>query len=100
MADYAGKVRLVFRDYPLPFHEHAQKASEASHCAEAQDKYWPMHDALFANQDKLDVVGLKKLAAMAGTMMLESKRERDVDVMDDFLNEAGGVDCAGSAGEG
>jgi hypothetical protein len=33
-------------------------------------------------------------------MMLESKRERDVDVMDDFLNEAGGVDCAGSAGEG
>jgi len=63
MADYAGKVRLVFRDYPLPFHEHARKASEASHCAEAQDKYWPMHDALFANQDKLDVDSLKKLAA-------------------------------------
>lgn len=62
MADYAGKVRFVFRDYPLPFHEHAQKASEAAHCAEAQDKYWPMHDAMFANQDKLDVDGLKKLA--------------------------------------
>ena len=45
MADYAGKVRFVFRDYPLPFHEHAQKAAEASHCAEAQRKYWPMHDA-------------------------------------------------------
>jgi protein-disulfide isomerase len=63
MTDYAGKVRFVFRDYPLPFHEHAEKASEASHCAQAQEKYWPMHDALFANQDKLDVAGLKKLAA-------------------------------------
>ena len=68
MADYAGKVRFVFRDYPLPFHEHAQKASEASHCAEAQDKnkYWPMHDAMFSNQDKLDVDGLKSLAKGIG----------------------------------
>jgi protein-disulfide isomerase len=68
MADYAGKVRFVFRDYPLPFHEHAEKASEASHCAEAQDKnkYWPMHDAMFSNQDKLDVDGLKSLAKGIG----------------------------------
>jgi len=66
MADYAGKVRFVFRDYPLPFHEHAEKAAEASHCAEAQDKYWPMHDAMFEHQDQLDVDGLKKLAAGIG----------------------------------
>jgi protein-disulfide isomerase len=63
MSDYAGKVRFVFRDYPLPFHAHAQKASEASHCAEAQDRYWPMHDVMFSNQDKLDIDGLKKLAS-------------------------------------
>ena len=66
MADYAGKVRFVFRDYPLPFHEHAQKAAEASHCAEDQGKYWPMHDAMFSNQDKLDVEGLKSLAKGIG----------------------------------
>jgi len=78
MTDYAGKVRFVFRDYPLPFHDHAQKASEASHCAEAQDKYWPMHDALFANQDKLDVDGLKKLAA-ALTGMDQAKFDRCLD---------------------
>jgi protein-disulfide isomerase len=66
MTDYAGKVRFVFRDYPLPFHEHAAKASEASHCAEAQGKYWPMHDAMFAHQDQLGVDGLEKLAAGVG----------------------------------
>jgi protein-disulfide isomerase len=66
MADYAGKVRVVFRDYPLPFHEHAEKAAEASHCAEDQGKYWEMHDAMFEHQDQLAIDGLKKLAESAG----------------------------------
>jgi protein-disulfide isomerase len=66
MADYPSKVRFVFRDYPLPFHEHAQKAAEASHCAEAQGKYWPMHDAMFEHQDQLEVDALKKLAKSQG----------------------------------
>jgi len=78
LADYAGKVRFVFRDYPLPFHEHAEKASEASHCAEEQGVYWPMHDALFANQDKLDVEGLKKLGAGV-TGMDQAKFDRCLD---------------------
>jgi protein-disulfide isomerase len=66
MADYAGKVRFVFRDYPLPFHEHAEKAAEASHCAEDQGKYWEMHDAMFNHQDKLAIDDLKKLSKEAG----------------------------------
>jgi protein-disulfide isomerase len=56
---YKGKVRLVFRDYPLPFHDKAQKASEAAHCAGDQGKYWQMHDKLFANQSALSVIELK-----------------------------------------
>ncbi len=66
LADYAGKVRFVFRDYPLPFHEFAQKAAEASHCAEDQGKYWEFHDAMFAHQDQLAVDALKKLAKDSG----------------------------------
>jgi len=38
--DYAGKVAVAFKDVPLPMHANAQKASEASHCAGAQGKYW------------------------------------------------------------
>ncbi|HZZ85206.1 MAG TPA: thioredoxin domain-containing protein [Anaeromyxobacteraceae bacterium] len=59
---YGDKVRLVYRDYPLPFHDKAEKAAQASRCAADQGKYWEMHDKLFANQEALDVAGLKKSA--------------------------------------
>ncbi len=57
-----GKVKYVFRDFPLEFHPNAQKAAEAAECAGEQGKYWEMHDALFTNQDKLDIVSLKSYA--------------------------------------
>ena len=63
---YGDKVRLVFRQYPLPFHQYAQKAAEASLCAADQGKFWEMHDALFANQQALAVEQLKAKAAELG----------------------------------
>jgi len=42
-----GKVKLVYRDFPLSFHANAQKAAEASECADDQKKFWEMHDLLF-----------------------------------------------------
>jgi protein-disulfide isomerase len=66
MDTYPGKIRLVFRDYPLPFHPNAQKASEAAHCAADQGKYWEMHEKLFANQQALTVPQLKEHAKGIG----------------------------------
>ena len=63
---FAGKVRLVFRDYPLGFHDKAPKAAEAGQCADEQGKFWPMHDWMFEHQDKLDPAGLKEGAKIAG----------------------------------
>lgn len=57
-----GKVKIVFRDYPLPFHPAAQKAAEAAECAGDQGKYWEMHNKLFSNQQALGVADLKKYA--------------------------------------
>lgn len=48
--DYSGKVRLVYRHFPLGFHPNAQKAAEASECAAEQGKFWEYHDKLFENQ--------------------------------------------------
>ena len=59
---YEGKIKLIYRDFPLGFHEFAQKASEASECADEQGKYWEYHDKLFENQNDLTVEDLKKYA--------------------------------------
>lgn len=45
-----GKVKYVVRDYPLSFHPAAQKAAEATECADEQGKFWEMHDKLFETQ--------------------------------------------------
>ncbi len=45
-----GKVKLVYRDFPLSFHEQAQLAAEAAECADEQGKFREMHDRIFQGQ--------------------------------------------------
>jgi protein-disulfide isomerase len=59
-------VRLVFRNFPLEFHENAPKAAEAAMCANEQGKFWEYHDSLFKNQQNLGVDGLKEQAKSVG----------------------------------
>ena len=66
MKEYDGKVRLVFRHYPLDFHPFAQKAAEAGACAQDQGKFWELHDKMFTNQNKLAVTDLKAYAKLLG----------------------------------
>lgn len=63
---YGDKVKIVFKDYPLPNHPQAPKAAEAARCAGDQKKYWEMHDAMFANQRALEVPALKQTARAIG----------------------------------
>jgi protein-disulfide isomerase len=63
---YGDKIRIVFKDFPLPNHLQAPKAAEAAHCAGDQGKYWELHDRLFANQQQIQVADLKKHAAAVG----------------------------------
>lgn len=48
--DYQGKVRLVYKHFPLSIHPNSQKAAEASECADEQGKFWEYHDKLFTGQ--------------------------------------------------
>jgi protein-disulfide isomerase len=49
-----GKVRYVFRDYPLGFHKKAVPAAIAANCAGEQGKYWEINDFLFQGKTNLD----------------------------------------------
>ena len=78
LAEYPGKVRLVYKHFPLnSIHPLAQKAAEASECASQQGKFWDMHDKIFANQASLSISTLKKLAGETG--LDQSKFDRCLD---------------------
>jgi len=62
---YGDKVRLVYRDYPLPFHANAKPASIAAACAEQQGKFWEYHEKIFA-APALNDETYKKLAGEVG----------------------------------
>lgn len=47
-----GKVKIVYRDFPLGAHPQAPAAAQASECADDQDSYWDMHDMLFAKMSE------------------------------------------------
>lgn len=51
--DLKGKIRWVFRHYPLSFHPNATPAANASECAAEQGKFWEFADEMFSNQDGL-----------------------------------------------
>lgn len=55
MGTYEGKVKLVYRDFPLSsIHPWAQKAAEAGECADDQGKFWEYHDLIFEGQSSLN----------------------------------------------
>jgi protein-disulfide isomerase len=70
LARFAGRVRFVYRHFPLEeVHPHALLAAEASEAAATQGKFWEMHDLLFANQHDLQLPRLRELASELGLDM-------------------------------
>jgi len=63
---YGNDVRIVFKTNPLPFHNRAMQAANSAKCANDQGKFWPMHDLLFKNQQKLEDADLEQYAKDAG----------------------------------
>src|SRR2546423_1040894 len=74
-----GKVRLAYVNFPLAIHAYAMPAAEAAMCAAAQNKFWPMHDALFATQTRWE--GLPQpgvgFASLARTIGVDVARWRN-----------------------
>jgi protein-disulfide isomerase len=70
---YGKKIKIAFKQYPLPFHSQAKTAAIAALCANEQktDYFWKLHDAMFADQSKLSVEALKATAQKIG---LDSKK--------------------------
>ena len=79
MTDYPGKIRWVFRHFPLSFHPEAEPAAEAAECASEQNKFWEYTDALFTNQANLGEDLYVKLAKDLKLDLNKFKTCRDSD---------------------
>lgn len=73
--EYPGKLRLVVKQ--LPVHSQAVLAAEASLAAEAQGKFWELHDVMIANQDDLSRDAIIGYARQAGLDVAKMTRALD-----------------------
>jgi protein-disulfide isomerase len=80
-----GKVKLVFRDFPIQsIHPNALSASVAAECANDQNKFREMHDALFENQNNWN--RLETIDALSSFSQYASDIQLDQESFDSCLN--------------
>ena len=96
--DYGDKLRVVFKNSPLPFHPRAEPAAELALEARAQKGdagYWKVNDLLWAKNAKLDQQDLDDVAAAAGlnvalaakaiqTHKYKAQIDQDLELADDL----------------
>lgn len=76
MKDYDGKVRYVFKHFPLGFHKLAKPAALASVAAHKQGKFWEYYGKLFEDIKKIDEDNLTKWASELGLDMDQFNADR------------------------
>jgi len=97
LADFPGKVRLVYKDFPLSFHRDAEAAARAARCAGEGGRYWEYHDLLFVAQPAFTRADLITYAARLGlpqdvfAACLDGGRFRDAVKADMQEGRAAGV---------
>ena len=97
LAVFPGKVRLVYKDFPLRFHSGAEPAAMAARCAGEHGRYWEYHDLLFVAQPAFTRADLITYAARLGlpqdvfAACLDGGRFRDAVKADMQEGRAAGV---------
>jgi protein-disulfide isomerase len=77
---YKDKIRWVFRDYPLPFHQNAMYAHIAANCSIQQGKYWDYFQVLFQNTGNLtkqNVIALAEKVGLDKNQLEECAKDKD-----------------------
>ncbi len=76
---FGDKIHVVFRQFPLDFHQNAKLAHQGALEALAQGKFWPFHDLLFKNQKALTRADLEKYAGEVGLDLDKFKKALDAE---------------------
>ena len=84
LQEYDSRLRIVFRNFPLPAHEHARDAALAAEAAGFQGKFWEMHDTLYREQSAWSKAPnarelFESYASTLGLNMDQFKKDMDSD---------------------
>ncbi|MGA2877392.1 MAG: thioredoxin domain-containing protein [Bryobacteraceae bacterium] len=77
MAAYPKDVKLIYKQFPLSMHPHAELAAEASLAAREQGKFWEMYDLLFKNYRTLSRNSILTMAQEIGLDVDKFKTDLD-----------------------
>jgi len=72
---YPKQVNLVVKQFPLPMHSYARKASVAALASAKQGKFWEMHKELFEHQRELSDAKVQEIAKKLGLKMEQFNRD-------------------------
>ncbi len=86
VAKYPGKVKLVFKNFPLSSHRNARNAALTALAANRQGKFWDMHDLLYENYNRLNPKKIDDLAAQAGLDLEQLKKDRTDPQLNALIN--------------
>ncbi len=89
---YAGRLRVVFRSFPLQQHRHAQAAAEAGEFAADHGNFWKLHDTLFEHQRALDeahLLGYARALGLDQAALAEALREHTYAGIIDDVKQGG-----------
>ena len=81
---FPKEVKIVFKNYTIPYHKHSELAAVAALSAGEQGKFWEMHDLLFKNQRALtkeDILGYAKVLALDLSKFNKSLENKDLKVI-------------------
>lgn len=73
---YPGKLKLVFKNFPIRSHKYALKAAVAALAAERQGKFWEFHDMLFENYNRLNDQKIQEIVGLVGLDETEFKKQQ------------------------
>ncbi|MCP4213846.1 MAG: thioredoxin domain-containing protein, partial [bacterium] len=79
MGMFPGKIRHVFKNYPLSPHDKAESAAKAAMAAGKQGKFWEYHDLLFHISPDLGEENLSRFAEELKLDMEQFAKDRDSD---------------------
>ncbi len=100
LSQYAGKVQLVFKHFPLPMHADAHLAHQAALAAAEQGQFWQFHDAVFANQQAMKRRDLLRMARELGLdeerFIADLDSGRLAEVVDRDMQEGGILGVTGT----